>query len=443
MVINFVLAGVATSVIYSLIVFCSIITLMSIMLLQARKKLVPQGDVKIIVNGDEDNPILTKPGSNLLTTLGDKNIFLPSACGGGGTCAMCECHVHEGGGDVLPTEMNHLTRKEAAEGKRLACQVKVRGDMKIEIPEEIFGIKKWECEVVSNYNVASFIKEFVVKLPEGEELDFESGGYIQIDVPTVTVDFKKMDITAHPSYHDDPAKFQSEWDKFKLWDLKMVNEEPQFRAYSMANHPAEGNIVKLNIRIATPPWDRATNNWMAVNPGVCSSYVFGLKPGDKCTISGPYGEFFIKPTKKEMVYIGGGAGMAPLRSHLFHLFHTLKTTDRKVSFWYGGRTKRELFYIDEFREIEKNFPNFKFHVALDNPLPEDNWQVKETISDQGDGFQGFIMPVLMEKYLRNHPEPEEVEYYFCGPPMMNASVIKALDELGVPQENISFDDFGG
>ena len=443
MVINFVLASIATSVIYSLIVFCSIITLLAIMLLQARKRLVPQGDVKIIVNGDEDNPILTKPGSNLLATLGDKNIFLPSACGGGGTCAMCECHVLEGGGDVLPTEMNHLTRKEAAEGKRLACQVKVRGDMKIEIPEEIFGIKKWECEVVSNYNVASFIKEFVVKLPEGEELDFESGGYIQIDVPKVTVDFKNMDITAHPSYHDDPAKFQSEWDKFKLWDLKMVNDEPQFRAYSMANHPAEGNIVKLNIRIATPPWDRAANNWMAVNPGVCSSYVFGLKPGDKCTVSGPYGEFFIKPTKKEMVYIGGGAGMAPLRSHLFHLFHTLKTTDRKISYWYGGRTKRELFYVDEFRAIEREFPNFKFHIALDNPLPEDNWQVKQDINDEGDGFVGFIMPVLMDKYLKSHPEPEEVEYYFCGPPMMNASVIKALDELGVPQENISFDDFGG
>ena len=443
MVINFVLASIATSVIYSLIVFCSIITLLAIMLLQARKRLVPQGDVKIIVNGDEDNPILTKPGSNLLATLGDKNIFLPSACGGGGTCAMCECHVLEGGGDVLPTEMNHLTRKEAAEGKRLACQVKVRGDMKIEIPEEIFGIKKWECEVVSNYNVASFIKEFVVKLPEGEELDFESGGYIQIDVPKVTVDFKNMDITAHPSYHDDPAKFQSEWDKFKLWDLKMVNDEPQFRAYSMANHPAEGNIVKLNIRIATPPWDRAANNWMAVNPGVCSSYVFGLKPGDKCTVSGPYGEFFIKPTKKEMVYIGGGAGMAPLRSHLFHLFHTLKTTDRQLSYWYGGRTKRELFYVDEFRAIEREFPNFKFHIALDNPLPEDNWQVKQDINDEGDGFVGFIMPVLMDKYLKSHPEPEEVEYYFCGPPMMNASVIKALDELGVPQENISFDDFGG
>lgn len=439
----FVLMIDVTFILWAVVAFAAILMLMAFGLMTAQKKLVSQDDVKIIVNGDEDKPILVKPGSSLLSTLSNEKIFLPSACGGGGTCAMCECHVLEGGGDVLPTEMNHLTRKEAAEGKRLACQVKVRNDMRIEVPEEVFGIKKWECEVVSNYNVASFIKEFVVKLPEGEELDFQSGGYIQIDVPKVTVDFKNMDITAHPEYHDDPAKFQSEWDKFKLWNLKMVNDEPQFRAYSMANHPAEGNIVKLNIRIATPPWDRNTNNWMAVNPGVCSSYVFGLKPGDKCTVSGPYGEFFIKETKKEMVYIGGGAGMAPLRSHLFHLFHTLKTTDRKVSFWYGGRTKRELFYIDEFREIERNFPNFKFYVALDNPLPEDNWKVKDTINDEGDGFQGFIMPVLMDKYLRNHPEPEEVEYYFCGPPMMNASVIKALDELGVPQENIAFDDFGG
>ena len=439
----FVLASVTTSILYSLLVFCGIILGLSYMLIYARKQLVAQGDVKLIINGDEDNPVLVKPGSSLLSTLGDKNIFLPSACGGGGTCAMCECHVYEGGGDVLPTEMNHLTRKEAAEGMRLACQVKVRNDMKIGVPEEVFGIKKWECEVVSNYNVASFIKEFVVKLPEGETLDFQSGGYIQIDVPKITVDFKNMDITAHPTYHDDPAKFQSEWDKYKLWDLKMVNDDPQFRAYSMANHPAEGNIVKLNIRIATPPWDKNTNGWMAVNPGVCSSYVFNLKPGDKCVVSGPYGEFFKKKKKKEMVYIGGGAGMAPLRSHLFHLFHTLKTTDRKVSFWYGGRTKRELFYIEEFREIERNFPNFRFYVALDNPLPEDNWQVKENLDAPGDGFKGFIMPVLMEQYLKSHPEPEEVEYYFCGPPAMNASVLKALDELGVPQEHIMFDDFGG
>ncbi len=432
------------TIISAVILFTAVILLLSFMLIAARKRLVPQGEVKIVINGDEDNPMMVQPGDTLLGALSNQNVFLPSACGGGGTCAMCECHVDSGGGDVLPTEMNHLTRKEAAENKRLACQVKVRQDMHVRIPEEIFGIKKFECTVVSNYNVASFIKEFVVRLPEGEAMDFQSGGYIQIDVPVVTVDYKNIDISAHPEHHgDDPNKFQSEWDKFQLWDLKMVNDEEQFRAYSMANHPAEGDIIMLNIRIATPPWDRAANGWMNVNPGVCSSYVFDQKPGDKVTISGPYGEFFIKPTKKEMVYIGGGAGMAPLRSHLFHLFHTLKTTDRKVSFWYGGRTRRELFYIEQFREIEKEFPNFRFYVALDNPLPEDNWQVKESMEAEGDGFKGYIMPVVMEQYLNNHPEPEEIEYYFCGPPLMNASVIKALDELGVPEENIAFDDFGG
>jgi len=427
----------------TIVLFCGLILLLSALLIYARKKLVPQGDVKIIVNGDTEKPLIASPGSTLLGALSDANIFLPSACGGGGTCAMCECHVDKGGGETLPTEMNHLTRKEAAENKRLACQVKVKEDMEVRIPDEIFGIKKFECEVISNYNVASFIKEFVVKLPEGEAMDFESGGYIQIDVPQVTVPFKDMDITAHPNYHDDPKKFQSEWDNWNLWDLKMVNDEEQFRAYSMANHPAEGSIIKLNIRIATPPWDRGKNKWADINPGVCSSYVFGLKPGDKCIISGPYGEFFIKETKKEMVYIGGGAGMAPLRSHLFHLMHTLKTTDRKISYWYGGRTKRELFYINEFRKIEEEFPNFKFYVSLDNPLEEDNWQVKENIDAAGDGFKGFIMPVCYEQYLKNHPEPEEIEYYFCGPPAMNDSVIRALDQLGVPEENIAFDDFGG
>ena len=427
----------------TIVLFCGLILLLSALLIYARKKLVPQGDVRIIVNGDTEKPLITSPGTTLLGALSESNIFLPSACGGGGTCAMCECHVDKGGGETLPTEMNHLTRKEAAENKRLACQVKVKEDMEVRIPDEIFGIKKFECEVVSNYNVASFIKEFMVKLPDGETMDFESGGYIQIDVPQVTVPFKDMDITAHPSYHDDPKKFQSEWDNWNLWDLSMVNDEEQFRAYSMANHPAEGNIIKLNIRIATPPWDRAKNKWSDINPGICSSYVFGLKPGDKCVISGPYGEFFIKDTKKEMVYIGGGAGMAPLRSHLFHLMHTLKTTDRKISYWYGGRTKRELFYINEFRKIEEEYPNFKFYVSLDNPLEEDHWQEKENIDATGDGFKGFIMPVCYEQYLKNHPEPEEIEYYFCGPPAMNDSVIRALDQLGVPEENIAFDDFGG
>ena len=417
----------------AIIVFSAVILALSFMLISARKKLVPQGEVKIVVNGDTENPLMAQPGSSLLTVLSDKSIFLPSACGGGGTCAMCECHVLKGGGDVLPTEMNHLTRREAAEHKRLACQVKVREDMEITIPEEIFGIKKWECEVVSNYNVATFIKEFVVKLPEGEVLDFESGGYIQIDVPVIECDFKNIDITSHPRMGKAPDEFQKDWDKFGMWSLKMKNDEEQFRAYSMANHPAEGNIVMLNIRIATPPWDRKNNQWMDVNPGVCSSYVFTRNPGDKVMISGPYGEFFIKPTKKEMIYIGGGAGMAPLRSHIFHLFHTLKTRDRKVSYWYGGRSKRELFYTEDFTNIEKDFDNFTYNIALSEPLPEDNW----------DGMTGFIHQALLDNYLGSHPEPEECEYYLCGPPLMNAAVFKMLDELGVPSENIAFDDFGG
>jgi Na+-transporting NADH:ubiquinone oxidoreductase subunit F len=421
-----------TTILYAVLVFSLVIMMLSYVLIAARKRLVPQGDVKIIINGDEEKPLLVKPGSSLLTVLSDNNIFLPSACGGGGTCAMCECHIDAGGGDVLPTELNHLTRREVAENMRLSCQVKVRQDMRIRIPEEIFGIKKWECEVVSNYNVATFIKEFVVRLPDGETLDFESGGYVQIDVPVIEVDFKNFDITSHPRMGKKPNEFQEEWDKFRMWDLKMKNDETQFRAYSMANHPAEGNIVMLNIRIATPPWDRKNNTWMPVNPGVCSSYVFNCKPGDKVVISGPYGEFFIKPTKREMVYIGGGAGMAPLRSHVFHLFHTEKTLDRKVSYWYGGRSARELFYTEDFRDIEKEFDNFSYHIALSEPMPEDNW----------DGPVGFIHQVVLDNYLKNHPEPEEIEYYLCGPPLMLDAVMKMLDALGVPEENVAFDDFG-
>lgn len=431
------------TILYAVIVFCAVILALSFMLIAARKRLVPQGAVKIVINGDEENPLLVEPGSSLLSALSDKSVFLPSACGGGGTCAMCECHIDQGGGDVLPTELNHLTRREVAENKRLACQVKVREDMHIRIPEEIFGIKKWECEVVSNYNVATFIKEFVVKLPKGEILEFESGGYIQIDVPKVVVDFKDFDITAHPRMGKKADEFRPEWDKYNMWSLTMKNTEEQFRAYSMANHPAEGNIVMLNIRIATPPWDRKNNGWMSVNPGVCSSYVFSSKPGDKVTISGPYGEFFIKPTKKEMVYIGGGAGMAPLRSHIFHLFHTLKTKDRKVSYWYGGRSRRELFYTEDFRDIEKDFDNFNYYIALSNATEEDNWTVKNDIDDdKNEGFVGFIHQVLLDQYLKNHPEPEEIEYYLCGPPLMLQAALKMLDELGVPEENIAFDDFG-
>jgi Na+-transporting NADH:ubiquinone oxidoreductase subunit F len=420
-------------VVWGAVAFTAVILLLTFGLIYAQSKLVPQGDVKIIVNGEDDKPIIVKPGSSLLSALSNQNVFLPSACGGGGTCAMCKCHVDDGGGDVLPTELNHLNRKQVAEHMRLACQVKVRSDMKIRVPEEVFGIKKWECEVVSNYNVATFIKEFVVQLPPGETLHFESGGYVQIDVPIIECDFKDIDITAHPRMEGKkPDEFQPEWDKFQMWNLKMKNPEPQFRAYSMANHPAEGNIVMLNIRIATPPWDRAARGWMKVNPGVCSSYVFTRKPGDKVTISGPYGEFFIKPTKKEMIYIGGGAGMAPLRSHIFHLFHTMKTQDRKVSYWYGGRSARELFYTEDFRNIEKEFDNFSYHIALSEPLPEDNWN----------GPVGFIHQVVFENYLKNHPEPEEVEYYLCGPPLMLSAVQKMLNDLGVPDGNIAFDDFG-
>jgi Na+-transporting NADH:ubiquinone oxidoreductase subunit F len=315
--------------------------------------------------------------------------------------------------------------------------------MKIHVPEEIFGIKKWECEVVSNYNVSTFIKEFVVKLPEGETLDFESGGYIQIDVPKIDVDFKDMDISPHPDLGHADDVFNEDWDKFKMWDLKMKNDEPIFRAYSMANHPAEGNIIMLNIRIATPPWDRNAGKFMDVNPGICSSYVFSRKPGDKVTISGPYGEFFINPTEREMIYIGGGAGMAPLRSHIFHLFQTEKT-NRKVSYWYGGRSKKELFYTEHFRNIEKEFPNFNFHIALSEPLPDDDWKIKESLDDKkGDGYTGFIHQALYDNYLKDHPEPDEVEFYLCGPPLMNAAVLKMLDDMGVPPENIRFDDFGG
>ncbi len=430
-------------IITSVVAFTVVILLLVLILLYAQSKLVQSGDVKIIVNGDEANPIVTAAGSTLLNTLSGQKVFLPSACGGGGTCAMCKCTVAEGGGDVLPTEVGHLSRSEQKEGVRLSCQVKVKSDMRIEIPEEIFGIKKWECEVVSNWNVASFIKEFVVKLPEGEILDFEAGGYIQVDVPPVVCDFKDMNIEPHPDDPAGPDKFKEDWDKFNLWDLKMVNNEEIFRAYSMANHPAEGNIVMLNIRIATPPWDRANNKWMDVNPGICSSYVFTRKPGDKVTISGPYGEFFIKPTDAEMLYIGGGAGMAPMRSHLFHLFHTLKT-GRKVTYWYGGRSKRELFYLDDFQKIEKEFPNFKFHLVLSEPVPEDNWIEKKDIDDtEGDGFLGFVHQAVIDQYLSKHEAPEEIEFYFCGPPMMNAAVLKMCDDWGVPDENVSFDDFGG
>lgn len=405
----------------SIAVFLTVIMLLVSILLFARKKLMPSGEVKLTINDEKEFTV--DPGSTILTTLSNQKIFLPSACGGGGTCAMCKCQVFEGGGSILPTEVDYFTRKEQQSNWRLGCQVKIKEDMKIGIPKEIFGIKKWECEVVSNRNVATFIKEFIVKLPEGETLDFKSGGYIQIDVPKCEVDFKNIEID---------EEYRGDWDNFKMWDLKMKNPEPIYRAYSMANHPAEGNIVMLNIRVATPPWDRTKNGFMDVNPGICSSYLFDRKPGDKVTVSGPYGEFFIKPTQREMMFIGGGAGMAPMRSHIFDLYNTRKT-DRKATFWYGGRSLRELFYVDQFREIEKKFPNFKFNIGLSEPLPEDNW----------DGYEGFIHQIILDNYLKSHPEPEDIEYYLCGPPMMNDAVLKMLDDYGVPEEMIAFDDFGG
>ena len=430
-----------STILLSIGFFLLVIMLLVSLLLFAKAKLSPSGAVTITINNEQKLEV--EGGSTLLSVLSNNGVFLPSACGGGGTCVQCVCQVHEGGGAILPTEEPHFSRKEIANNYRLGCQVKVKEDMAIEIPEEVFGVKKWECEVVSNYNVASFIKEFVVKLPDGETLDFEAGGYIQIDVPETEVDYKNIDITAHPDHHDDPKKFHEEWDKFGLWDLKMVNEEPIVRAYSMANHPAEGNIVMLNIRVATPPWDRERNDWMQVNPGVCSSYVFDQKPGDKVMISGPYGEFFIKETEAEMLYIGGGAGMAPMRSHLFHLFHTVKT-GRKVTFYYGGRSKRELFYLEDFKNIEKQFPNFKFHVVLSEPMEEDNWKEKKNVNDtEGDGFLGFVHNAVIEHHLKDHEAPEDIEVYFCGPPLMNQAVIKMVDDWGIPDENVSFDDFGG
>ncbi len=413
--------NIITILIISSVVFLVITLILVGILLYARMKLIPSGNVKIVINDERE--IETELGSSLLSTLSNEKIFLPSACGGGGTCAMCKCQVLEGGGDILPTETAQINRKMQAEHWRLGCQVKVKSDMKIVIPKEIFGIKKWECEVISNRNVATFIKEFIVKLPKGEELDFQSGGYVQIDVPECEIDYK--DIYVEEEYRKD-------WDDLNMWNLKMKNNEPIYRAYSMANHPAEGNIVMLNIRIATPPWDSKKCKFMNVNPGKCSSYIFSRKPGDKVMVSGPYGEFHIKPTDKEMIYIGGGAGMAPLRSHIFHLFNTEKT-NRKVSYWYGARSLREVFYENEFEEIEKKYPNFKFNLALSEPMAEDNWT----------GYKGFIHSVVLENYLKNHPEPEEIEYYLCGPPMMNDAVFCMLDSIGVPKENIAFDDFGG
>ena len=407
--VNLVLIGV--------FFFTAVVLSLVIVILAAKKVLVAAGDVKIVVN---DGKTLTVPaGGKLLGCLANNGIFVSSACGGGGTCAQCKVRILSGGGEILATERTHISNTKAREGYRLSCQVAVKQDMKIEVPHEVLETKKWVCTVRSNHNVATFIKELVLELPEGEAVDFKSGGFIQIEVPPHTVHYKDFAIE---------EQFREDWDKFKIWRYDSTVDEPVFRAYSMANYPGEKGIIMLNVRVASPP-PRAPEG---TPPGKVSSYIFGLTPGDKVTISGPYGEFFIKDTENEMVYIGGGAGMAPLRSHIFELFQNRKT-NRKVSYWYGGRSVRELFYIDHFRSIEEEFSNFKFHIALSEPKPEDNWT----------GYVGFIHQVVLENYLKNHPAPEDIEYYLCGPPMMNSAVFKMLDDLGVPQSNIAFDDFGG
>ena len=429
-----------TYIVSSVIVFFTATFALVSMLLFAKAKLVPSGPVILKIN--TENNVEVSSGATLLSTLGSNKIFLPSACGGGGTCIQCRCRVLEGGGEILPTEAPHFSRKEIANGWRLGCQVKVKEDMTIEVPEEVFGIQKWEATVVRNWNVASFIKEFVIEIPE--EMNYKAGGYIQIEIPKCEIDYESIDIFAHPEEHPkDPKKFQLEWDKFNLWPLKMKNSDTVERAYSMASYPAEGKEIMLNVRIATPPWDRNKNGWMDVNPGIASSYIFSRKPGDKVTISGPFGEFFINESDEEMLYVGGGAGMAPMRSHLYQLFRTLKT-GRKVTFWYGGRSKRELFYIDHFKALEKDFKNFKFYIALSEPLPEDKWIEKKSLDDQnGDGFIGFVHQVVIDHYLSKHDSPEDIEVYFCGPPLMNQAVEKMAEDFGVPPENVRFDDFGG
>lgn len=402
-------------------IFLVIIWILVAILLYARKKMVPEGKVKITINGEKE--IEHERGCSLLQALSDEKVFVPSACGGSGTCGTCKGKVLSGGGTILPTELTHISRKMAAENYRLFCQVKVREDLQIEIPKEFFGIKKWKCKVLSNNNVATFIKELVLELPEGENIDFKSGGYVQLDIPACTVLFSEMDI---------PQPFREDWEKMGLFGLVMKNSTPTVRAYSMANHPSDNHIVMLNVRIATPPFNRKKGRMEKVNPGVASSYIYSLKPGDEVMVSGPYGEFFVQDTDNEMMFIGGGAGMAPMRSHIFDQFKKLHT-QRKTTFWYGGRSRKELFYINDFQQIADANGNFEFHVALSDPQPDDHWN----------GYTGFIHQVIFDNYLKKHPAPEDIEYYICGPPMMLQAVLKMLDSLGVPPEMIHYDDFGG
>ncbi|MCL4121372.1 UNVERIFIED_CONTAM: hypothetical protein GTU68_041026 [Idotea baltica] len=405
------------AILYGVLIFTGVVLALVAIILTSREFLVPKGNVKISVNGQTE--IEVPAGGKLMNALGEKGILVSSACGGGGTCAQCVVKVLEGGGDILDTEKGHINKREAREGCRLSCQVAVKQDMVVEVPHEALETKKWECVVRSNDNVATFIKELVLELPEGEDVDFKAGGYIQIEAPPHELSYKDFDI--QEEYHPD-------WDKFDVWRYKSKVDDTTIRAYSMANYPGEKGIIMLNVRVASPH-PRAPEG---TPPGKMSSYIFNLKPGDKVTISGPYGEFFIKETDAEMLYVGGGAGMAPLRSHIFELFKNLKT-GRKVSYWYGGRSARELFYVDEFRALEKEFPNFQFNVALSEPMPEDNW----------DGYVGFIHQVVIDNYLKDHPAPEDIEFYFCGPPIMNKCVQQMCDDFGVEPENVSFDDFGG
>lgn len=409
------------TIIISIVIFLAVIWLLVGLLLFARKRLVPDGKVKITINGERE--IEHERGCSLLQALSDEKVFMPSACGGGGTCGTCKGKVLAGGGDLLPTEKAHITRAMAAEHYRLFCQVKVREDMRVEIPESVLGVRKWTCHVLSNRNVATYIKELVLQLPDGERMDFRSGGYVQLDIPACNVDFANMDI-------DEP--FRREWEARRLFALRMKNSDATVRAYSMANYPAEDGVVMLNVRIALPPFDRKKGEFQKVNPGVASSYVYGLKPGDEVVVSGPYGEFFVQDTNREMMFIGGGAGMAPMRSHIFDQFKTRRTT-RKATFWYGGRSRQELFYMDEFEELARQFDNFEFHVALSEPQPNDKW----------DGPVGFIHQVIFEQYLQHHENPEDIEYYICGPPLMLQAVLTMLDSLGVPTEMVHYDDFGG
>ena len=403
---------------FGVVSFTGVVLLLVLVIIGARRQLVSTGDVSIEINGDSSNTVVTASGNKLLQTLAENKIFLSSACGGGGTCSQCKCQVLEGGGSILPTEESHFSLKERNEGWRLSCQVAVKNDLKIKIPEEVFGVKEWECEVISNDNVATFIKELVLKLPEGESVDFKAGGYVQLEAPSYK-DLSYKDFQIADEYHED-------WDRFKIWDNVANNDESIIRAYSMANYPEEKGILKFNIRVASPP------PGSTVPPGLMSSWVFSLKPGDKVRVFGPFGEFFAKETKSEMVFVGGGAGMAPMRAHIFDQLLRIHT-DRKITFWYGARSLKEMFYVDEFDNLDAKNDNFSWHVALSDPLPEDDWE----------GKTGFIHQVLFDNYLKDHPAPEDCEFYLCGPPMMNKAVVDMLLNLGVEPENILLDDFGG